>query len=159
MADVNSPVRHRLELLERTIHALQAQQRLLEYRVQYIEEENQTLLQNVSAKLPQATGAGGHNLFQPYTQILTPKVSKHGYQYCCVTLNLTNFQASSGYKSYVSELQALARESDNRIGEHAKALSSLSLLDAPSLLTTPTLTPTRNASTSEGPPRERLTSI
>lgn len=78
MADPNSPIRHRLEILERTIYALQAQQRLLEYRVQYMEQENQTLGQNVSSKPPQATAAGGaYALSQPYTQTLTPRVSKH----------------------------------------------------------------------------------
>lgn len=82
MADLNSPVRHRLEILERTIYALQAQQRLLEYRVQYMEQENQALRQNVSSKTPQATGAGGaHAIFQPYTQTLTPRVSK-----ICITV-------------------------------------------------------------------------
>lgn len=87
MADLSSPVRHRLEILERTIYALQAQQRLLEYRVQVM-EENQTLRQNVSLKPPQATAAGGaYALSQPYTQTLTPRVSKHRHN--CVTHNLT----------------------------------------------------------------------
>jgi hypothetical protein len=81
MTDPNSPVRHRLELLERTIYALQAQQRLLEYRVQYIEQENQSLRRTVSSTQPQATGAGGgRSLSQPYVQTPTPKVSKHDCQ-------------------------------------------------------------------------------
>lgn len=143
MTDPNSPVRHRLELLERTIYALQAQQRLLEYRVQYIEQENQSLRRTVSSTQPQATGAGGgRSLSQPYMQTPTPKVSTTVK--VSVNLNLTKSQTSSGHNSYVSELQALTRKSDDRIEEHVKALSSLSLLDEPSLLTTPTLTPTRN---------------
>lgn len=78
MADIKSPLRHRLELLERTIYAVQAQQRLLEYRVQYMEQENQTLRQSVSSNTPQASGASdGHALFQPYMQTPTPRVSKH----------------------------------------------------------------------------------
>ncbi|KAE8552616.1 hypothetical protein EYB25_003995 [Talaromyces marneffei] len=133
MADPNSPVRHRLELLERTIYSLQAQQRLLEYRVQHIEEEHQNLHQTASSILPQA----GRSLFQPSTQTLTPK-------------------ASSGRNSYISELQALAKESDYRLGEHAKALSSLSLLDAPSLLTTPILTPTRKVFSPKSTPNPNL---
>lgn len=40
MATLDSPVRHRLELLERTVYAIQAQQRVLEYRMQYLEENN-----------------------------------------------------------------------------------------------------------------------
>lgn len=90
MADLNSPARHRLELLERTIYALQAQQRLVEYRVQYLEQENQTLRQNMSPKSPQATGAsGGRALFQPTP---TPRVSKHNSKR--VALNLTSHRRS-----------------------------------------------------------------
>lgn len=40
--------KHRLELLERTVYALQAQHRLLEYRIQYMERENKNLLQKAT---------------------------------------------------------------------------------------------------------------
>lgn len=78
MAELNSPDRHRLELLERTTYAIQAQQRLLEYRVQHLEQENQNLRRVVSSNTPQATAvSGGRALLQPYMQTPTPRVSKH----------------------------------------------------------------------------------
>ncbi|EED18708.1 conserved hypothetical protein [Talaromyces stipitatus ATCC 10500] len=103
MVESISPIKHRLELLERTLYAVQAQHRLLEYRVQYIEDENQTLRQALASSLQQGNGPG-------------------------------NGKASSGHNSYISELQALAKEPEDSVDEHVKTLSSLSLLDAPTLL-------------------------
>jgi hypothetical protein len=42
--------KHRLELLERTVYALQAQHRLLDYRIQYMEGENKALRLKASQK-------------------------------------------------------------------------------------------------------------
>lgn len=68
-------MKHRLELLERTVYALQAQQRLLEYRVQYAEDENQALRQHVASQITEIDGSAIKNIpTQPCVQTLAPKV-------------------------------------------------------------------------------------
>lgn len=76
MEELNSPVKHRLELLERTVYALQAQQRLLEYRVQYAEDENQILRRHVTSKITEIDGSDiKKTSTQPSIRTVAPNVS------------------------------------------------------------------------------------
>ncbi|KAH8703429.1 hypothetical protein BGW36DRAFT_422992 [Talaromyces proteolyticus] len=132
MATVETNVKHRLELLERTVYALQAQHRLLEYRIQYIEDENRSVPGKTASTVAQ------FSIFEPVTTTMAPSSS------------IVTPQPTTRPKNYFSGLTSLAASEDATKGQPPGAVtglsnkfSFLSILDEPGPLGSPTSSPSR----------------
>ncbi|CRG91218.1 hypothetical protein PISL3812_08266 [Talaromyces islandicus] len=114
--------KHRLELLERTVYALQAQHRLLEYRIQYIEGESKALRVQ--------TAQGGD---PPVTKQPPPSGSHQTaiVHHSCDLSDLVSFPVDE------------EPNEEHSTSQPVNIPTSQSILDEPSPISTPVLNPAR----------------
>lgn len=138
-------IKHRLELLERTVYALQAQHRVLEYRIQYVEGENKALKgranHQISAPVPQPTPPPATSY---YTHV-SEKTSE--VESICLQQNQDYYpQEPPGFESSPIIQKVKTEPKGPSTIDKSKGNGLQSILDEPSAISTPVLKPARTVS-------------